>query len=52
MQIVIYCRISSIAQNDYNKSVSLYAQEQICSKFAYENKLRVKSIYKEIQEYN
>ena len=48
MQIVIYCRISSIAQNEYNKSVSLYAQEQICSKFAYENKLRVKSIYKEI----
>lgn len=48
MTSIIYCRISSIAQNSYNKSVSLYAQEQICSKFAYENKLCVKSIYKEI----
>jgi DNA invertase Pin-like site-specific DNA recombinase len=48
MTSIIYCRISSIAQNEYNKSVSLYAQEQICSKFAYENKLRVKAMYKEI----
>lgn len=45
---VIYNRVSSLSQNIYNRSVSLQAQEQICLKFAHENKLRVKSIYKEI----
>ena len=44
----IYCRVSSIGQNTYNKSVSLQAQEQICFKFAHENKICVKSIYKEV----
>lgn len=48
MASIIYCRVSSIGQNTYNKSVSLQTQEQICFKFAHENKLRVKSIYKEV----
>jgi DNA invertase Pin-like site-specific DNA recombinase len=45
---LIYCRVSSIGQTAYNKSISLQAQEQICLKFAHENKLCVKSIHKEI----
>lgn len=48
MPTVIYCRVSSQMQNQYNKSVSLQLQEQLCSKFAYSNKMRVKSIYKEV----
>jgi DNA invertase Pin-like site-specific DNA recombinase len=35
-------------QNEYNKGVSLRVQEQLCFKFASENKLRVKSVHKEI----
>lgn len=45
---VIYNRVSSLSQNEYNKSVSLQAQEQMCLKFAHENKLHVKSIFKEV----
>lgn len=45
---VIYNRVSSLNQNSYNKSVSLQAQESICSKFAHENSLKVKRVYKEI----
>lgn len=48
MNCVSYSRVSSIGQNEYNKSVSLQAQEQICAHFAHENKLKIKSIYKEI----
>jgi DNA invertase Pin-like site-specific DNA recombinase len=44
----IYCRVSSNNQNIYNKSTSLQAQEQICLKFAHENKICVKSIFKEV----
>lgn len=44
----IYCRISCIGQNTYNKSISLQAQEQMCLKFAHENKICVKFIYKEV----
>jgi hypothetical protein len=35
-------------QNEYNKGVSLRVQEQLCFKFASENKLRPKSVHKEI----
>jgi DNA invertase Pin-like site-specific DNA recombinase len=45
---VIYNRVSTLGQNKYNGSVSLQAQESACSKYAYMNGLRVKSIYKEI----
>lgn len=48
MKSIIYCRVSSAAQNEFNKSVSLQAQEQLCSKFAHENKFSVKSIFKEV----
>ena len=48
MNCVSYSRVSSIGQNEYNKGVSLQAQEQICAKFAHENKLNIRSIYKEI----
>jgi DNA invertase Pin-like site-specific DNA recombinase len=48
MNCVSYSRVSSIGQNAYNKGVSLQAQEQICAKFACENKLNIRSIYKEI----
>lgn len=48
MTNIIYCRVSTIGQNNYNKSVSLQAQEQICMKYAHENNLRVKTIYKEV----
>lgn len=48
MQCVIYNRVSSMRQNSYTNSVSLQAQESICSKFAHDNKLNVKSVYKEV----
>jgi DNA invertase Pin-like site-specific DNA recombinase len=48
MKSIVYCRVSSAAQNEFNKSVSLQAQEQLCSKFAHENKFSVKSIFKEV----
>jgi len=48
MSCVIYNRVSSLGQNVYNKSISLAAQEHICSKFAHDNKLKVKSIHKEV----
>lgn len=48
MSSVIYCRVSSMAQNEYNKGVSLQVQEQLCIKFAYENKLRAKAVHKEV----
>lgn len=48
MQCVIYNRVSSMSQNSYTNSVSLHAQESICSKFANENGLKVKSVYKEV----
>jgi hypothetical protein len=35
-------------QNSYNHSVSLKAQESICDKFAHENKMNIKSVYKEV----
>jgi DNA invertase Pin-like site-specific DNA recombinase len=37
-----------MSQNSYTNSVSLHAQESICSKFANENGLNVKSVYKEV----
>jgi DNA invertase Pin-like site-specific DNA recombinase len=48
VKCVIYCRVSSLGQNVYNKSVSLRSQECICGKFSYENKLNPRRIYKEI----
>lgn len=48
MPSVIYCRVSTLMQNEYNKGVSLRVQEQLCFKFASENKLCVKSVHKEI----
>lgn len=48
MNCVIYNRVSSLGQNVYNKSISLAAQEQICSKFAHDNNLKVIAIYKEV----
>ena len=48
MTAVIYNRVSTINQNTYNRSVSLHSQEAMCSKYAHENNLKVKSIYKEV----
>jgi DNA invertase Pin-like site-specific DNA recombinase len=48
MKCISYSRVSSIGQNEYNKSVSLHAQEEICGYFAHENKLKIKAIYKEV----
>jgi uncharacterized protein YjbI with pentapeptide repeats/DNA invertase Pin-like site-specific DNA recombinase len=48
MKSTIYCRVSSINQNVYNKCVSLQAQEQMCFKFAAENKFTVKTVNKEV----
>lgn len=48
MTAVIYNRVSTINQNTYNRSVSLHSQEDICSKYAHENNLKVKGIYKEV----
>lgn len=48
MPCVIYNRVSSMRQNSYISSVSLQAQESMCSKFAYENKLNISSVYKEV----
>ena len=48
VKCVIYCRVSSLGQNMYNKSVSLRSQESICGKFSHENKLKTRRIYKEI----
>ena len=45
---VIYNRVSTLGQNKYNGSVSLQAQESVCSKYAHANGLSVKRIYKEI----
>lgn len=48
MSSIIYCRVSTLMQNEYNKGVSLRVQEQLCFKFAHENKFRIKSVHKEI----
>lgn len=48
MSCVCYCRVSSLTQNEYNKGISLNTQEQICAKFAHENKMHVRYIIKEI----
>ena len=48
MVYVIYNRVSSIGQNEYNKGISLNVQEKICHKYASENKIQCRSIYKEI----
>jgi DNA invertase Pin-like site-specific DNA recombinase len=48
MQCVIYNRVSSMSQNSYTNSMSLHTQESICSKFANENGLNVRSVYKEV----
>ena len=37
-----------MSQNSYTNSVSLQAQESICSKFAHDNGLKIKSVYKEV----
>jgi DNA invertase Pin-like site-specific DNA recombinase len=37
-----------MSQNSYTNSVSLQAQESICSKFAHKNNLKVNSVYKEV----
>lgn len=37
-----------MSQNSYVNSISLQSQESICSKFAHDNNLKVKSVYKEV----
>ncbi len=44
---IIYARVSTIMQNK-NKSVSLDAQEQLCKKYANEQNITIKRVYKEV----
>jgi DNA invertase Pin-like site-specific DNA recombinase len=48
MKTIIYCRVSSLSQNTFNKSISLQNQECICNKYAHEQDIKVSSIYKEV----